>query len=148
MWPNKIVFPAILSLAMLVPAALMSSALADSHTKEAEKARICAKAEKRYHKLYSKLPSEEDVTVVMMYKYTFCPSNIEVKTGEKIRWVNMDKRTSHSVWFKQKGGEETPRLFGEEQVEMTLEGPPGDYPYLCGPHWEEEGMIGSVTLKP
>ena len=73
---------------------------------------------------------------------------LTIKVGDTVRWVNEDKRTSHSVWFKQSGGEETQRLFGEEQVEMTFDGPPGDYTYLCGPHWEEEGMIGSITIKP
>lgn len=115
-------------------------------TKEEERKKICAKAEKRYQKLFGKLPSDEDVTVVMMHKYTFCPHQIEVKQGTTVRWVNVDKRTSHSVWFKEADKPESDRLFGEEKVEMTFDLPPGEYPYLCGPHWKEEGMTGRVTV--
>ncbi len=119
---------------------------ATATTSDEERKKICAKAEKRYQKLFGKLPSEEDVTVVMMHKYTFCPHQIEVKQGTTVRWVNVDKRTSHSVWFKEAGKEESDRLFGEEKVEMTFDLPPGEYPYLCGPHWKEEGMTGKVTV--
>ncbi len=115
-------------------------------TKEEERQKICAKAEKRYVKLFAKKPSEEDVTVVMMHKYTFCPIQVEVKQGATVRWVNVDKRTSHSIWFKDAGKEESDRLFGEEKVEMTFDLPAGEYPYLCGPHWKEEGMIGKVIV--
>jgi len=31
---------------------------------------------------------------------------------------------------------------------MTFDLPPGDYSYLCGPHWESHGMIGKVTVAP
>ena len=106
----------------------------------------CEKAEKRYQKLFGKPSAEEDVTVVKMYKYTFCPIEVEVKQGTTVRWVNVDKRTSHSVWLKEAGKEESDRLFSEEKVEMTFDLPPGDYPYLCGPHWKDEGMTGTVRV--
>lgn len=111
-----------------------------------ERARICAKAEKRYQKIFGKSPSSEDVTVVMMHKYTFCPHQVTVRQGASVRWVNVDKRTTHSVWLKEAGKEESDRLFGEESVEMKFDLPPGKYPYLCGPHWKEEGMIGTVNV--
>ncbi len=143
-WRNNLLFMAAISLAAMMP----GNAIADAASDDAKKARICEKAEKRYQKLFAKLPSEEDAIIVMMHKYTFCPSNITINRGETIRWVNVDKRTSHSVWFKQLGTDESQRLFGEEQVEMTFDGPAGEFQYLCGPHWKEEGMVGKVTVKP
>ena len=111
-----------------------------------ERKKICAKAEERYQKLFGKPSAHEDVVIVKMYKYTFCPVAIEVKQGTTVRWVNVDRRTSHSVWLKEADKPESDRLFSEEKVEMTFDLPPGDYPYLCGPHWKEEGMTGKVTV--
>ena len=113
---------------------------------EEERKRTCEKAEKRYQKLFGKPSADEDVIIVKMYKYTFCPGAVEVKQGATVRWVNVDRRTSHSTWFKEAGKPESDRLFSEEKVEMTFDLPPGIYPYLCGPHWKEEGMIGQVTV--
>ncbi len=144
MWQNKLLVITTVGLVISLPTTL----LADSHTSGGKRARICAKAEKRYQKLFSKPSADEEVTVVLMYKYTFCPPGISVKHGTTVRWVNVDKRTSHSVWFKQSGKAESDRLFGEEQVEITFDGPAGDYPYLCGPHWKEENMTGMVTVLP
>ena len=113
-----------------------------------KRAEICAEAETRYQELFGKPSAEEPVTIVMMYKYIFCPANITVKQGTTVRWVNIDKRTSHSYWFKDAGKDESPRLFPEEFSEMTFDLPPGDYSYLCGPHWESDEMIGKVTVEP
>jgi len=126
----------------------LSHGTAFAQTSDDKRAKICAKAEKRYQKLFGKPSSSEDVTVVMMHKYTFCPPHVTVKQGSVVRFINVDKRTSHSVWFKQAGKKETERLFGEEKIEMTFDLPVGKYPYLCGPHWKEEGMIGTVTVTP
>ncbi len=113
-----------------------------------DKAKICAEAEARYEKLYGKQPADSGVTIVKMYKYTFCPLKVTIKQGESVRWVNVDKRNSHSVWFKQEKMEESERIFPDlgAKVEMKFDLPPGDYPYLCGPHWESDGMIGTVTV--
>ncbi len=124
------------------------SLTANAEISDEKRARICAKAEQRYQKIFSKASASEDVQIVMMHKYTFCPLNVTVKQGTTVRWVNVDKRTSHSVWFKAAEKPESDRLFGEEKVEMTFDFPPGEYPYLCGPHWNEEGMIGTVTVAP
>ncbi len=116
----------------------------------ADKTEICAAAEQRYQQIYGKPSSEEEVTIVKMHKFTFCPPNLEVAQGTIVRWINVDKRTSHSVWFKQRGFEESERIFPdvEEKVEMTFDLPPGDYSYLCGPHWESDDMRGVVTVMP
>ncbi len=105
---------------------------------------ICAKAEQRYAELYPDAP-DDGAAVVKLYKYTFCPPNLTVKTGTTVRWVNVDKRTSHSVWLKDADVDESERFFPEEQWEFTFAAS-GDYPYLCGPHWQQEGMTGYVKV--
>ena len=106
----------------------------------------CPEAEARFVEIYGLPPAEiEGVTVVMMYKYSFCPAQISVPVGTTVRWVNVDKRTSHSVIVP--GEPESPRAFPEETIEFTfLEA--GDQRYLCGPHWESNDMIGMVTVTP
>jgi plastocyanin len=82
-----------------------------------------------------------------MYKYNFCPAQITVPAGTTVRWVNVDKRTSHSVLSPDAGMPESDRAFPEETIEFTfLE--PGEQKYLCGPHWETQEMIGMVTVTP
>lgn len=113
---------------------------------EAARKEICAEAESRYRQIFGKAPSEEPFVVVLMYRDNFCPQQLSVKQGTTVRWVNVDRRTSHSVWFKEAGRAESERTFPEEIVEMVIDWPPGEYPYLCGPHWEREGMVGRLTV--
>ena len=112
-----------------------------------EIAAICAEAEERYQELYSDMPIEPGTVVIKMYKYTFCPIDLTVSLGTKIRWINVDKRTSHSVWFKEAGQEESERLFPDEFVEMTMD-EPGAFNYECGPHGEQQNMRAKVTVAP
>ena len=113
---------------------------------DAEQEKICNEAEERYQELFGKPSKDEPVTIVKMYKYTFCPTVLEVKQGTTVRWVNVDKRTSHSVWFKDQGQEESDRLFSEEDVEIKMDFPPGDLGYLCGPHYEKQGMKARIII--
>lgn len=119
---------------------------ANAAPSEAERAKICEKAEARYQKLFGKPSKDEPVTIVKMYKYTFCPTVLKVKQGTTVRWVNVDKRTSHSVWFKEQGKKESDRLFSEENVELKLDFPPGDLGYICGPHYEKEDMRARIII--
>ena len=136
----RLTLVAALALALpLVPAAMSAD--------QSEVEKICAQAEARYQKLYGDQPVEEGVVVIKMYKYTFCPIDLEVKPGTKLRWINVDKRTSHSVWFKEQGKEESERLFPDEFVEMTMT-EPGTFNYQCGPHGEQENMRAKVTVTP
>lgn len=128
---------------VVILAATLSGADAAS---DAERAKICEEAEKRYQELFGKPSKDEPVTIVKMYKYTFCPIELKVKQGTTVRWVNVDKRTSHSVWFKDQGKEESDRLFSEENVEIKMDFPPGELDYLCGPHFEKEGMTARITI--
>jgi len=113
---------------------------------EKDNTALCAEAAARYQEMTGHAPGDADVPVVLTYKYVFCPQKLEVPAGTTIRWVNVEKRTNHSVWFKQAGRDETDRFFPEESVEQTLDLAPGDHTYLCGPHWEDHGMTGMVTI--
>ncbi len=132
--------------AIALAAGLVGLAPAAAAPTEAERQQICADAEARYRQLTGRARQDEPVTVVLMFNNTFCPAAVTVKQGGVVRWVNVDRRTSHSVWFKQSGKPESERAFPEETVEMTIDLPPGEYPYLCGPHWEAEGMVGRMTV--
>lgn len=131
----------------LLPALLISVLAATSAMAGGDEiSEICAEAEERYVELIGHPSSEEEgVTVVTMYKYNFCPAQITVPVGTTVRWVNVDKRTSHSVIVKGSGEPESDRVFPEEIIEFTFL-VPGDQDYLCGPHWEVQNMIGMVTV--
>lgn len=109
-----------------------------------ERTELCARADKRYAELYPDA-KDDGAVIVKLYKYNFCPANVTIKTGTTVRWINIDKRTSHSVWLKQAGEAESERFFPEEQWEFPFMAA-GDYPYLCGPHWQQEDMIGYVKV--
>ncbi|WP_037311388.1 cupredoxin domain-containing protein [Ruegeria halocynthiae] len=128
----------------LLPALLLLAAPAWSD----EAAAICAEAQTRYVELFGQPSSGvEDAEVVLMYKYNFCPAELTVKAGTTVRWVNVDKRTSHSVLLKDGSAPESDRLFPEETVDLTFL-TPGPQDYLCGPHWETQNMIGMITVEP
>lgn len=135
-----------LALGLAIAALHGQSSSLSAAPSEAERAKICQQAEKRYQKLFGKPSSDEPVTIVKMYKYTFCPTVLKVKQGTTVRWVNVDKRTSHSVWLKDQGKEESDRLFSEEHVEIKMDFPPGDLGYICGPHHESEDMRGRIII--
>ncbi len=110
-------------------------------------AKICATADARYEELFADTSIPDGTVVVKLYKYTFCPPNLEIPKGTKVQFVNVDKRTSHSVWFKDNGEAESERFFPEEKVEMFFD-ETGQFDYLCGPHWESDNMRGVLTITP
>lgn len=135
--------------AFLLPALLVLGDLIWSSEAQAggdKTAKVCAEADERYKELFPDAKDEPGVVVVKMYKYTFCPTDAAVAKGTTLRFVNVDKRTSHSVWFKDDGQKESERLFPEEHVDVKLD-KTGMSKYLCGPHWEKEGMVGKVTFQ-
>ena len=85
--------------------------------------------------------------VVEMLKYKFVPEEITIKAGDTVHWLNVERRAYHTIWFKQLGEKETAELFPKEFFEKTFD-KPGDYPYLCGPHWEQRDMKGVVHVLP
>jgi len=73
-------------------------------------------------------------------KYTYTPAEVTIRVGDTVKWINREKRTSHSIVFPQEGGRESERLFPDEswQREFTQA---GRYPYTCGPHPEMKGVV-------
>ena len=135
--------------AAAVAAAMVLNVATSAHaTTDEEKAAICAKADARYKKLYGKSMADEPVQIIGMYKYTFCPWKLEVKRGDTVRFINIDKRTSHSFWFKEAGKPESERYFGGEGTDLVIDLEPGTHTFLCGPHNERENMIGEMTVLP
>lgn len=130
-----------------VSAALLSLAAAGpTLAGEEDLAALCAQAEENYTDMFGHPSADEKgVTVVKMFKYRFCPPKLSVPVGTTVRWVNVDRRTSHSIVLKEEGVPESDRLFPEETFEFTFLSP-GDQTYLCGPHWETQEMIGMVSV--
>lgn len=113
-----------------------------------ERKEICREAAERYRELHGRAMSDEPVQVIAMYKHTFCPPRLDVRRGGKVRFINLDKRTTHSFWFRDAGKPESERFLGGEGAEMVMDLPPGTHTYLCGPHYEREGMIGEINVVP
>ncbi|WP_120635739.1 plastocyanin/azurin family copper-binding protein [Ruegeria sp. EL01] len=135
----------------MTPHRLLSALLlvaAPAFAADDDAAAICTEAEERYAEMFGQPSSAVgEAEVVLMYKYNFCPAELTVQAGTTVRWVNVDKRTSHSVLLKDGSEPESDRLFPEEFVEMTFL-TPGQQNYLCGPHWETQNMIGMITVEP
>jgi plastocyanin len=82
----------------------------------------------------------EQTVEVSIEKYLFTPQEVSIRVGDTVKWVNHEKRTSHSVVFPQEGGRESERMFPDESWHRQFM-QPGRYPYHCGPHPEMEGLI-------
>ncbi len=78
--------------------------------------------------------------VVEIRDYKFQPQTVRIKPGDSVRWINREKRTSHSVLFKGGAVAESERLFPDESWVRRFEAA-GSYPYNCGPHPEMSGQI-------
>lgn len=109
---------------------------------------ICDEAGKRFAEVKGGSPVSGEPAVVLLYNYTFCPRDLRVKAGSTLRFVNVDRRTSHSVWFRDAGRAESERFFPGEHVDVVIDLPPGSHEVLCGPHWEHQAMRGRVTVEP
>lgn len=72
--------------------------------------------------------------------YKFQPAELKIKVGTTVKWINHEKRVSHSVLFTGPGGFESDRFFPGESWQRTFD-KPGSYPYTCGPHPEMKGRI-------
>lgn len=80
------------------------------------------------------------VVEVKIENYKFDPPERKVKVGTTVKWVNNEKRASHSVIWLGPGGFESERLFPGESYQRTFDRP-GTYPYSCGPHPEMKGLV-------
>lgn len=77
---------------------------------------------------------------VVIENYHFRPQELRVKAGTTVKWVNQEKRTTHSVLFLGRDGFESERFFPGESWQRTFD-KPGRYEYSCGPHPEMKGVI-------
>lgn len=85
-----------------------------------------------------------EVVEVKTLKMRFIPEEVTINVGDTVRWVNIEKRQYHSVWFESLGEPEGEYFFPEESVEKRFDRP-GDFDYRCGPHPK---MIGKVHVRP
>lgn len=88
----------------------------------------------------SALPAHAETVEVGIEKMQFVPQRVKVKPGDTVKWVNREKRTSHSVLFEQEGLPESERFFPGESWQRIFD-KPGIYPYICGPHPEMTGVV-------
>ena len=131
----------------LVIAVLMVAGGAAFAQPAEDSAARCAEAGERYKDIYGRDFPAEPVKTVLMYKYRFCPEAVTIKPGEKLRYVNVDKRTSHSVWLKDAGQAESERVFGEGVIDVDTRLPGGEHQVLCGPHWQSDKMVGKIIVE-
>lgn len=76
---------------------------------------------------------------VTIREYRFEPATVTVRPGDTVRWVNGEKRVSHSIYFTNPALE-SDRLFPGESWSRTFT-EAGRQPYHCGPHPEMEGVV-------
>lgn len=70
----------------------------------------------------------------------FKPEVLRIKAGDTVRWVNQEKRTTHSVLFKEPVSFESERFFPGESWTHRFE-KSGRVVYSCGPHPEMKGVV-------
>ena len=86
-------------------------------------------------------PAQAEQTVeVVVQNYRYQPQVVRIKVGDTVKWVNREKRTSHSVVFPAEQGGESERFFPDESWQRRFD-TPGRYPYHCGPHPEMTGVV-------
>lgn len=78
--------------------------------------------------------------VVTIRDSMFMPETLRIKAGDTVRWENHEKRTSHSVLFKEPTRYESERMFPGEHYSQRFD-KPGRVVYSCGPHPEMRGII-------
>jgi plastocyanin len=86
----------------------------------------------------------EEVVGVKIEQMQFLPQHLTIKVGATVTWINMEKRSNHSVFFEQEGLAESDRLFPGETWQRVFD-KPGVYSYICGPH---PHMTGTIEVKP
>lgn len=97
--------------------------------------------------LYS-LPSYgQQIVDVVIQNYRFQPQEIRIQPGDTVRWLNREKRTSHSIVLSDVRERESERFFPDENWLHRFD-KPGIYPYHCGPHPEMTGQVVVVASSP
>ena len=91
------------------------------------------------------ITASAELIEVVMKDYRYIPEEVTIKVGDTVRWINKERRQYHTIWFKELGEKESPEWYPGEMFEKTFD-TPGDYPYICGPHYEDRGMVGIVHV--
>lgn|SRR5574340_152418 len=86
------------------------------------------------------LANAGEIVEVSIAKMQFDPQQLKIRPGTTVKWVNNEKRTSHSVFFEQEGLPESERFFPGESWQRVFD-KPGIYRYRCGPHPEMTGVV-------
>ena len=82
----------------------------------------------------------QQIVEITIQDYKFLPAEVRIKAGETVKWINKEKRTSHSVLFPAENGLESERFFPDESWQRRFT-QPGSYIYRCGPHEEMKGLV-------
>lgn len=77
---------------------------------------------------------------VVIQNYAYVPAEVTIRPGDTVKWINREKRTSHSILFPDEGGMESDRIFPDESWQRTFDRV-GTHPYTCGPHPEMKGTV-------
>nr|MDP2190329.1 plastocyanin/azurin family copper-binding protein [Rhodoferax sp.] len=77
---------------------------------------------------------------VLIQNYRYQPQEVRIQAGDTVKWINREKRTSHSVLFSVEQGGESDRFFPDESWQRRFD-TPGRYAYHCGPHPEMTGVV-------
>ena len=85
-------------------------------------------------------PAKAQPIEISIQNYMFEPATLEVQTGTTVKWINHEKRASHSMLFIGAEGMESERLFPEESWQRVFD-KSGTYSYVCGVHPEMQGRI-------
>lgn len=87
------------------------------------------------------LPAACQQTVeVVIQNYRYQPQVVRIKVGDTVKWLNREKRTSHSVVFPVEQGGESERFFPDESWQRRFDAA-GRFAYHCGPHPEMTGVV-------
>lgn len=86
------------------------------------------------------LSAAAEVVEVRIENYKFIPPELTVKAGTTVRWINAEKRTSHSILWLGAQPAESDRPFPGDTYERRFD-KPGTYAYTCGPHPEMKGVV-------
>jgi plastocyanin len=81
-----------------------------------------------------------DTAEVIIREYQYQPAELVIPAGTTVKWINDEKRVSHSILFAGPDGFESERIFPGESWDRTFD-QPGSYPFSCGPHPEMHGII-------
>ena len=84
--------------------------------------------------------SAAETAEILIQDYKFTPALLSVKVGTTVKWINREKRTTHSILFTGPAGFESERFFPGESWQRMFDAP-GSYPYNCGPHPEMKGVV-------